>query len=93
MSRTEATSIKLLAHYLYGATAPGLAVEGDIDVTPVTTLTAFPGFSFGLNDETVEPVRTPLEVDAKTDDDGKAASMRLRSACGAASLRFALRIA
>jgi len=72
MSRTEATSISLVAKYLYGATAPGLAVEGDIDVSPVTTLAAFPGFTFGLVDETVEPVRTPLELDAKTDDDGKA---------------------
>src|SRR5262249_10857415 len=65
-------SVNLVARYLYGATAPGLAVEGDIDVTPATALAAFPGFRFGLTDETVEPERNSLELDAKTDEEGKA---------------------
>ena len=72
LSRNEPTSIDLVAKYLYGATAPGLKVEGDLEVSPVTALATFPGFSFGLADETVEPERNSLELDAETDDDGKA---------------------
>ena len=72
MSRHEPTSIDLVAKYLYGATAPGLSVEGDIEVSPVTALATFPGFRFGLADETVEAERNSLELDAKTDEDGKA---------------------
>ena len=37
-----------------------------------TASPAFPGYSFGLEDDTVEPSREPLEIDAATDADGKA---------------------
>ncbi|MBN9011053.1 MAG: hypothetical protein J0H63_13340, partial [Rhizobiales bacterium] len=68
----EPASIDLDARYLYGATAPNLSVEGDIDVRPVSTLAAFPNFTFGLADDSAGPSRNPLDIDATTDEDGKA---------------------
>ena len=66
------TSIDLEARYLYGAAAPNPFRRGDVDVKPSTTLAAYPGYEFGLTEESVEPTREPLEIDAATDEDGKA---------------------
>ncbi len=65
-------AIDLSARYLYGAPAPDLPIAGDLDVKAVNSLAAFPGYTFGLKDDTVEPSRQPLEIDAATDKDGKA---------------------
>jgi len=65
-------SIDLEAKYLYGATAPDLSVEGDIDVRPVSTLAALPNFTFGLADDAAGPSRNPLDIGATTDEEGKA---------------------
>ena len=35
------------------------------------TLAAFPNYTFGLDVETVEPARNPLDIDAETDEDGE----------------------
>jgi alpha-2-macroglobulin len=66
------TSIDLEARYLYGASAPNLAIEGDATLTPTDTVEAYPGFHFGLTEESIEPTREPLTIDAATDEDGKA---------------------
>ena len=65
-------TVDLSARYLYGAPAPDLPIEGDIDIKAVDGLDAFPGYTFGLKDDTVEASRQPLEIDAATDADGKA---------------------
>ncbi len=72
ISPTQPATVNVAAKYLYGATAPDLTLDGDIDLTPSTTIAAYPDYHFGLTDETVEPVREPLDVSATTDADGKA---------------------
>jgi uncharacterized protein YfaS (alpha-2-macroglobulin family) len=64
--------IQLTAKYLYGATAIGLGVDGDIIATPTSTSADNPGFSFGLSDDPVESVRDSLGASAVTDDAGEA---------------------
>ncbi len=68
----EPATIDLSARYLYGAPAPDLPIEGDIDVKAIDSLAAFPGYTFGLTEESIDPSRQPLEIDAATDADGKA---------------------
>ncbi len=65
-------AIDLSARYLYGAPAPDLAIAGDLDIKAVDSIDAFPGYTFGLTEESVEPSRQPLEIDAATGADGKA---------------------
>jgi uncharacterized protein YfaS (alpha-2-macroglobulin family) len=66
------TSVDLEARYLYGAAAPDLAVEGEVILKPTDTLAAFRGYKFGLAEESIEPSRDSLDIDAITDEDGKA---------------------
>ncbi len=71
--KTDApVTIDVSARYLYGAPAPDLPIEGDLDIKTTDGLDAFPGYTFGLKDDSVEPSRQPLEIDAATDADGKA---------------------
>ena len=64
------TEVPLTARYLYGATAPGLAVEADAVLRPVTTLAGYPGYVFGRLDDTIETTREPLGTVGTTDDGG-----------------------
>ncbi|WP_295399710.1 alpha-2-macroglobulin family protein [uncultured Thiocystis sp.] len=64
--------IALDARFLYGAPAAGLAVEGEIRLTPTAALPAFPGYRFGLESEAFAPVGGPLTA-TQTDGQGKAA--------------------
>lgn len=68
----EPNTIDVAAKYLYGATAPGLAVEADAIVRPLTTLEGFPGYTFGRLDDTIETTREPLGVVGTTDEAGNA---------------------
>ena len=68
----EVTNIDVAAKYLYGATAPGLAVEAEALIRPINALVAFPGYVFGRADDTTESQYEPLGVVATTDDDGNA---------------------
>lgn len=61
--------------WLYGAPAADLALEGDVtlkvsEIAPK----GFEGYRFGLTDEAVAPVRTPIDGLGRTDADGKAAA-------------------
>jgi len=59
--------------FLYGAPASGLALEGDVLVTPATERPGFAGYSFGVADEATESnERTPLENLPEADASGKA---------------------
>ncbi len=69
----ERGTIRIAGRYLYGAPAANLAVEGDIVVRPTDDgLDELPGYSFGLADETVSPVRQALEGLPSTDAQGRA---------------------
>ncbi|MFN3868558.1 MAG: MG2 domain-containing protein [Hyphomicrobiaceae bacterium] len=60
--------------YLYGPPAAGLALEGEIVVKPVAgDIAGYPGYRFGLADETIAPVRAPLEGLPEMDEQGRAA--------------------
>jgi uncharacterized protein YfaS (alpha-2-macroglobulin family) len=72
MATGEITAVDVAAKYLYGATAPNLAVEADAILSPRTTLDAFPGYTFGRVDDTVETSREPLGVVGTTDEAGNA---------------------
>ena len=73
LSPGETATIKAAGRYLYGPPAEGLAIEGDIIVRPSgKDVDGFPGFEFGQADESVDPVRQPLETTATTDSDGNA---------------------
>lgn len=59
--------------WLYGAPAADLALEGDVTLkVRESGLPGFEGFRFGLSDETVAPVRSPLDGLGKTDARGHA---------------------
>ncbi len=67
----EPATIDLSARYLYGAPAPDLPIDGDVDVKATDSLAAFPGYTFGLKEESIDTSRQPLEIDASTDENGK----------------------
>ena len=59
--------------WLYGAPAADLALEGDLTLkVRESGMPGFEGYRFGLSDETVAPVRTPLDGLGKTDAKGHA---------------------
>src|SRR5690606_29685687 len=65
--------VRVAGRYLYGAPGAGLAVEGDIVVKPAAGgLEAFPGYQFGLADDTVSPVRATIDGLPNTDAEGRA---------------------
>ncbi len=63
----------LEGRYLYGAPAAGLGLEGEVIVAPAKAgLAAHPGYSFGLDNESVAPQRQALSALPNTDANGKA---------------------
>ncbi|UJW84116.1 alpha-2-macroglobulin family protein [Devosia sp. SL43] len=68
----EINAIDVAAKYLYGATAPDLSIEADAILRPRTTLDAFPGYTFGRLDDTIETTREPLGTVGITDEAGNA---------------------
>ncbi|HEV7717459.1 MAG TPA: alpha-2-macroglobulin family protein [Arsenicitalea sp.] len=70
VSTQAPTPVKVSAKYLYGATAPGLSVEADAVLRPATTLKAYPGYTFGRLDDTIQTDREPLGVVGTTDETG-----------------------
>ena len=73
LSPQETQIIKATGRYLYGPPAADLTIEGDILVKPSKkNVDGYPGFQFGQADETIEPVRKPLDAATTTDADGVA---------------------
>jgi alpha-2-macroglobulin len=68
----DVTEVDVAAKYLYGATAPGLDIEADSIVRAVPTLTEFPGYTFGREDDTFTTDYQPLGNVGQTDDEGNA---------------------
>lgn len=67
----ETARVALDGRYLYGAPAAGMELEGEVTVGTRRDWDRFPGYQFGLADEEVEAVTTPLALDP-TDEDGHA---------------------
>ncbi len=65
-------AIDVEARYLYGAAAPGLSAEGEVVLRPTDRIAAYPGYVFGLTEESSNPTRDYLSLDGVTDEDGKA---------------------
>ena len=65
--------VKVDGHFLYGAPASSLQLEGDMLVTKADARPGFPGYQFGVADEqTASNERTPIEDLPETDDKGAA---------------------
>jgi len=64
--------LDISARYLYGATAPDLTITGDIAVTPISRLAAYPGFVFGRTDDALQRIVQPIDDAPQTDADGNA---------------------
>ncbi len=60
------------ARYLFGAPGAGLAVEGDLRLTALGELDAFPGYRFGRYDDPFSPYRDSLSDAGVTDAAGRA---------------------
>src|ERR1700722_12634080 len=65
--------LKVDGHFLYGAPASGLQIEGDMLVAPASERPGFSGYQFGVADEeTTSNERTPLENLPEADANGVA---------------------
>jgi uncharacterized protein YfaS (alpha-2-macroglobulin family) len=65
--------LKVDGHFLYGAPASGLQLEGDILVAPAQARPGYAGYRFGVDDEeTASNERTPIENLPESDDKGVA---------------------
>ncbi len=65
--------LKVDGHFLYGAPASNLQLEGDMLVAPAEERPGFPGYQFGVPDEeTASNERTPIEGLPETDANGAA---------------------
>ena len=63
--------VSVAAKYLYGATAPDLAIEADVILRPRTSLVGFPGYVFGREDDTIQSDQVPLGIVGTTDAAGQ----------------------
>ncbi|KRP92825.1 alpha-2-macroglobulin [Bradyrhizobium yuanmingense] len=65
--------LKADGHFLYGAPASGLQLEGDMLIAPAAERPGFAGYKFGVDDEeTTSNERTPLENLPEADANGVA---------------------
>jgi hypothetical protein len=65
--------LKVAGHFLYGAPASDLQLEGDMLVAPADERTGFPGYQFGVADEeNASNERTPIENLPESDASGVA---------------------
>ena len=65
--------LKVDGHFLYGAPASGLQLEGDMLVAPAADRPGFPGYQFGVADEqTSSNERSPIENLPETGANGAA---------------------
>ncbi|MEX6507016.1 MG2 domain-containing protein [Jiella sp. M17.18] len=62
--------MEVAAHFLFGAPAGGLEVDGEAVLTSSAALDGFPGYSFGLATDDTTAARQPFET-ATTDEAGK----------------------
>src|SRR6266403_1612646 len=69
----SAVELKVNGHFLYGAPASGLQLEGDMLVAPASSRPGFAGYQFGVaDDEPTSNERTPIENLPEADANGVA---------------------
>ena len=64
--------LQVQADYLFGAPGADLPLEGEVTLTPLATLEALPGYSFGRHDAPGDPRRDSLAAALRTDAEGAA---------------------
>ncbi|PWJ11770.1 alpha-2-macroglobulin family protein [Jannaschia seohaensis] len=69
---TDRPDLTIVARYLFGAPGADLAIEGEVKLSDVRTLEAFPGFVFGRHDRPVSQAFASIRTGARTDRDGRA---------------------
>jgi alpha-2-macroglobulin len=72
LAREGATPVSVEGHYLYGAPAGDLVLEGEVVISATNERPGFAGYSFGPGDEDVTAIRQPLDDLPQTDAQGKA---------------------
>jgi uncharacterized protein YfaS (alpha-2-macroglobulin family) len=72
IARTMPAEITLDGHYLYGAPAANLDLEGEVIIASAKERPGFAGYRFGLADEAVTAERVTLDDLPQTDAAGKA---------------------
>ncbi|MBN9007307.1 MAG: alpha-2-macroglobulin family protein [Rhizobiales bacterium] len=73
ISAEAPVELKVDGHFLYGAPASGLQLEGDMLVAPAASRSGYAGYQFGVADEETESnERTPIENLPEADTDGVA---------------------
>ncbi len=69
---SDTPTLSVDARYLFGAPGAGLAMEGDLRISALTALDAYPGYVFGRYDEPFSPFRDSLYDLTETDAAGHA---------------------
>jgi uncharacterized protein YfaS (alpha-2-macroglobulin family) len=72
IAQTAPATVDLSGHFLYGAPAAGLDLEGDVTIGLAKERHGFAGYQFGLADEEVETAKQTLEDLPTTDAAGHA---------------------
>jgi uncharacterized protein YfaS (alpha-2-macroglobulin family) len=72
LSRDGETPVTVAGHYLYGAPAGDLSLEGEVTISAAKERAGFPAYTFGPSDEDVEAMRQELDDLPSTDEQGKA---------------------
>ncbi len=70
--RNAPAQVSVDGHFLYGAPASALTLEGAVTIAAAEARPGYDGYSFGLADDEVSPVRQPLKGLPNTDAGGKA---------------------
>ena len=72
LSQKDEAAFALDGHFLYGAPASGLDLDGEVVIQAAKERAGFAGYQFGLADEQITAVRQPLADLPQTDEKGKA---------------------
>ena len=72
ISQKVPAKVNVAGHFLYGAPAADLDLEGEVTITKAKERAGFAGYQFGLADEEVDAVQQPLADLPNTDAAGKA---------------------
>jgi alpha-2-macroglobulin len=97
ISQKVPAKVSVAGHFLYGAPAANLDLEGEVTITAAKERTGFPGYRFGVADEEVDAVQQPLADLPNTDAAGKAtfpvALEKLSESSGPLEAQVAIRMA
>ncbi len=72
ISQKASAAVSVDGHFLYGAPASGLSLNGAVNIGVAGERTGFAGYSFGLADDQVTAIRQELGDLPETDAQGKA---------------------